>query len=528
MFQSLSDRLSGVLDKLTRRGALTETDVAEAMREVRRALLEADVALDVVKDFVDQVKAKAVGQEVVKSVTPGQMVVKIVHDELVRVLGSDAEPISLAAAPPVAILMVGLQGSGKTTSTAKIAYRLKNRDRKKVLMASLDTRRPAAQEQLRVLGEQTGIDTLPIVSGQQPVAIAKRATEAARLGGYDVVLLDTAGRISIDEELMAEAAAVKAATNPHETLLVVDSLTGQDAVNTAKQFDGRIGITGTVLTRADGDGRGGAALSMRAVTGKPIKLLGIGEKWDALEEFDPRRVAGRILGMGDIVGLVEKAAESFDRDKALKIAQRMKKGEFDLEDMADQLKQMEKLGGMGSLMGMMPGVAKLKGQINEKGLDKELKRQRAIISSMTPKERRAPKVLDAKRKRRIAAGSGTKVEDINKLLKMHRGMADMMKAMGKNKGMMSRMAGAMGLGPGAGMPSEAEMAKMQAELASLDPKALESLPAELKDALPKGLPGGAGGLPKLPGLGGGGLPKGLPGLGGGGLPRLPGLPGKKK
>ncbi len=534
MFQSLSDRLSGVLDKLTRRGALTEGDVAEAMREVRRALLEADVALDVVKDFVEQVKAKAVGQEVVKSVTPGQMVVKIVHDELVRVLGADADPISLAAAPPVAILMVGLQGSGKTTSTAKIAYRLKNRERKKVLMASLDTRRPAAQEQLRVLGEQTGIDTLPIVAGQQPVAIARRALDAARLGGFDVVLLDTAGRISIDDELMAEAAEVKAATSPHETLLVVDSLTGQDAVNTARQFDGRIGITGTVLTRADGDGRGGAALSMRAVTGKPIKLLGVGEKWDALEEFDPKRVAGRILGMGDIVGLVEKAAENFDRDKALKIAQRMKKGEFDLEDMADQLRQMEKLGGMGSLMGMMPGVAKLKGQINEQGLDKELKRQRAIISSMTPKERRAPKVLDAKRKRRIAAGSGTRVEDINKLLKMHRGMADMMKAMGKNKGMMSRMAGAMGLGPGAGMPSEEEMARMQAELASLDPKALESLPAELKDALPKGVGGAGGGampkLPGLPGLGGAGLPRGLPGLGGLGLPGLPKgpPPGKKR
>lgn len=525
MFQSLSDRLSSVLDKLTRRGALTESDVAEAMREVRRALLEADVALDVVKDFVDRVKQKAVGQEVVKSVTPGQMVVKIVNDELVRMLGSDADPINLNAAPPVAILMVGLQGSGKTTTTAKIAFRLKNRERKKVLMASLDTRRPAAQEQLRVLGQQTEVDTLPIVAGQQPVAIARRAIEAARLGGYDVVLLDTAGRISIDEALMTEAAEIKAATNPHETLLVVDSLTGQDAVNTAKAFDGRLGITGTVLTRADGDGRGGAALSMRAVTGKPIKLLGVGEKWDALEEFDPRRVAGRILGMGDIVGLVEKAAENFDRDAAMKIAQRMKKGEFDLEDMADQLKQMEKLGGMGGLMGMMPGVAKIKGQINEKGLDKDLKRQRAIISSMTPRERRAPKLLDAKRKRRIAAGSGTKVEEINKLLKMHRGMADMMKAMGKNKGMMSRMAGAMGMGPGAGMPSEAEMAKMQAELARLDPKALEALPQDLKDALPKSLPGsggGAGGLPRLPGLGGG-----LPGLGGV-MPRFPGLPGKKK
>jgi len=538
MFQTLSERLSGVLDKLTRRGALSETDVADAMREVRRALLEADVALEVVKDFVERVKAKSVGREVVKSVTPGQMVIKIVHDEMVHMLGSDADPISLAAAPPVAILMVGLQGSGKTTTTAKIGHRLKTRERKKVLMASLDTRRPAAQEQLRVLGQQTEVDTLPIVAGQQPVQIARRAVEAARLGGYDVVLLDTAGRISIDEELMAEAAEVKAVTGPHETLLVVDSLTGQDAVNTARAFDGRIGITGTVLTRADGDGRGGAALSMRAVTGKPIKLLGTGEKWDALEDFDPKRVAGRILGMGDIVGLVEKAAESFDRDKALKIAQKMKKGDFDLDDMSEQLAQMERLGGMGSVMGMMPGIAKLKGQINEKGLDKDLKRQRAIISSMTPKERRLPKILDAKRKRRIAAGSGTKVEDINKLLKMHRGMADMMKAMGKNKGMMQRVAGAMGLGPGAGMPSEAEIAKMQEELAKLDPKAIESLPPELRDALPKGLPGappqgGAGKpgtAPRLPGLGGGfpgGMPGRLPGLGGG-MPRLPGLPGKKK
>jgi signal recognition particle subunit SRP54 len=518
MFQSLADRLSGVLDKLTRRGALSDSDVAEAMREVRRALLEADVALDVVKDFTEAVKAKAVGQEVVKSISPGQMVVKIVHDELVRVLGSDAEPIDLRAPPPVAILMAGLQGSGKTTTTAKIGYRLKTRDKKKVLMASLDTRRPAAQEQLRVLGEQTGVDTLPIVAGQSPVHIARRALEAARLSGYDVVLLDTAGRTSIDEELMAEVADIKAATNPHEILLVVDSLTGQDAVNTAKAFDSRLAITGTVLTRADGDGRGGAALSMRAVTGKPIKLLGVGEKWDALEDFDPKRVAGRILGMGDIVGLVEKAAQSIDVEKAAKIAEKMRKGAFDLEDLAEQLKQMEKIGGMGGMLGMLPGIGKLKGQINEAGLNKDLKRQRAIISSMTPKERRNPKILDGKRKRRIAAGSGTTPADVNKLIKMHMAMADMMKSMGKRGGMMSRM-----LGMGGG-PSEAEMAAMQKELASLDPKAIEQLPKDLKDALPKGLPGlGGGGLPRgLPGLGGGPL---LPGLGG---PKLPGLPGKKK
>ena len=525
MFQSLSDRLSSVLDKLTKRGALSESDVAEAMREVRRALLEADVALDVVRDFTERVRVKAIGQEVLKSVTPGQMVVKIVNDELVRMLGSDAAPIDLHAAPPVVILMAGLQGSGKTTSTAKIAWRLTNRDKKKVLMASLDTRRPAAQEQLRVLGEQTEVATLPIVVGQQPIAIAKRALEAAKLGGYDVVLLDTAGRTTVDEELMVEVAEIKAATNPHEILLVVDSLTGQDAVNTAKAFDSRLSITGTVLTRADGDGRGGAALSMRAVTGKPIKLIGTGEKWDALEDFDPKRIAGRILGMGDIVGLVEKAAQTIDVEKATAIAQKMKKGDFDLEDLSEQLAQMEKLGGMGGVLGMLPGVGKMKAQLNAANLDdRVLKRQRAIISSMTPKERRAPKVLDAKRKRRIAAGSGTKVEDINKLIKMHRQMADMMKAMGKNRGMMSKM---FGMGGGGG-PSEAELAGMQAELAKLDPKALEQLPSELRDALPtggltKGLPGlGGGGVPRLPGLGGG-----LPGLGGLG-PRFPGLPGKKK
>ncbi|MBU1209823.1 MAG: signal recognition particle protein [Alphaproteobacteria bacterium] len=540
MFQSLQDRLSGVLDKLTKRGALSESDVSEAMREIRRALLEADVALDVVKSFVDKVKERAVGREVLKSVTPGQMVVKLVHDELVAMLGSDADPIDLNAVPPVPILMVGLQGSGKTTSTAKIAYRLKTRDRKKPLMASLDTRRPAAQEQLRVLGEQTGIDTLPIVAGQSPLQIARRAMEAARLGGYDVVLLDTAGRVTVDEALMAEVAEVKAATNPHEVLLVADSLTGQDAVNTATAFDSRIGITGIVLTRADGDGRGGAALSMRAVTGKPIKLLGTGEKWDELEDFHPGRIAGRILGMGDVVSLVEKAAQTIDAEKATIIAQKMRKGAFDLEDLAEQLTQMQRMGGMQGVMGMLPGMGKLKGQMGDLDAgEKAMKRQRAIIQSMTPKERRAPKVLDAKRKRRIAKGSGTDVQDINKLLKMHRQMADMMKAMGK-KGMMGRMMGGLGIGGGGG-PSEAELAAMQKELAGLDPKALEQLPAELRDALPgiggKFKPAASSKAPGLPGLGGGGL---LPGLGGGGLPGLgggfpgPGLPampshgGKKK
>jgi signal recognition particle subunit SRP54 len=365
---------------------------------------------------------------------------------------------------------------------------------------------------------------LPIVAGQTPIQIARRAEEAAKRGGFDVIIYDTAGRVTVDEELMDEVRDVKAAINPHEVLLVADSLTGQDAVNTAKAFDGHIGVTGIVLTRADGDGRGGAALSMRAVTGKPIKLIGVGEKWDALEDFHPGRIASRILGMGDVVSLVEKAAQTIDVEKATKIAEKMKKGSFDLEDLGEQLKQMQKLGGMGGVLGMLPGIGKIKGQINEAGLDKSLVHQRAIISSMTPKERRNPKLLDAKRKRRIAAGSGTKVEEINKLLKMHRQMADMMKSMGRGGGgMLNRFLGRTGAGP-----SEDELQSMQAELAKLDPKALEQLPSELKDQIAKGVPGlGAGGMPKgLPGFGGG-LAKGLPGLGGA-LPKFPFTPGKKK
>ncbi len=435
MFDSLSEKLGGILDRLTRRGALSEADVDAALREVRRALLEADVALDVARAFTDKVKKQAVGVEVMKSVTPGQMVVKIVHDQLVAdARRRQPEPIDLNAAPPVAIMMVGLQGSGKTTTTAKIARRLTDRQKRKVLMASLDVRRPAAMEQLAVLGREAEIDTLPVVAGQQPPQIAKRALEAARLGGYDVVLLDTAGRTTLDEEMMNEAAEVKRAANPHEVLLVADALTGQDAVNLARAFDERVGLTGIVLTRVDGDGRGGAALSMRAVTNKPIKLIGTGEKIDALEEFDPARIAGRILGMGDIVALVEKAAANIDAEKAMRAAEKMRKGEFDLGDLRDQLKQMQAMGGMGGLLGMMPGVAKMKNQIANAGLDdKLLKRQIAIIDSMTPQERRNPDILKASRKKRIAAGSGTTPEAINKLLKMHRGMADMMKAMGGGK-----------------------------------------------------------------------------------------------
>ncbi len=535
LFSSLSDRLSGILDKLTGRGALSESDVNDAMREVRRALLEADVALDVVRDFVERVKKKAVGIEIIKSVKPGQMVVKIVHDELVATLGDNADPISLAAMPPVPILMVGLQGSGKTTTTAKIAYRLVHRDKKKVLMASLDTRRPAAMEQLRILGEQTGVPVLPILAGQGAVDIARRALDAARLGGYDVILLDTAGRTTVDDDLMAEAAAVRLATNPHEVLLVADALTGQDAVKTATAFNSAIGITGIVLTRVDGDGRGGAALSMRAVTGKPIKLIGVGEKWDALEDFYPERIAGRILGMGDIVSLVEKASQSIDMEKAQAIANKMRKGAFDLDDMSEQLAQVEKMGGMGGMMSMMPGMRAAKKQIDAAGGidDKMIKRQRAIISSMTAKERRNPKLLDGKRKRRVAAGSGTKPEDVNKVLKQHRDMADMMKMMSKNPGMMAKMAGAMGMkipgmgGMGGAGPSPAELKAMQDEVAKMSPEALAQLPPETRELI-KNLPKAGEDLkapkaspPLLPGLGGAGLP-GLPG--GKGLPGLPGGP----
>ena len=515
MFDNLSERLGGILDRLTRRGALTEADVDAAMREVRRALLEADVALDVVREFTDKVREQAIGATVVKSVTPGQMVVKIVHDQLVETLGSDSQAIDLNAPAPIAIMMVGLQGSGKTTTTAKLARRMTERDKRKVLMASLDTRRPAAMEQLAVLGRDVNVETLPIMQGQTPPQIAQRALQAARLGGYDVVLLDTAGRTTLDEAMMAEAAEVKASAQPHEVLLVADSLTGQDAVNLARAFNERVGLTGIVLTRVDGDGRGGAALSMRSVTGKPIKLLGTGEKTDALEDFHPSRIAGRILGMGDVVSLVEKAAAHIDAEKAARVAEKMRKGKFDLADMREQLLQMQNMGGLGGLMGMMPGIAKMKNQIAAAGLDdKILKRQVAVIDSMTREERRNPDLLKNSRKKRISAGSGVKVEDINKLLKMHRNMADMMKAMGQGKrGPMAALGNMMGFGGGA-QPTPEQM------------KALaEKMPGGLPQGLPKDFPGA------LPGGGLPGLPGNLPGLGG--KPTLPGLggfpgPGKKK
>ncbi|MBA4087021.1 MAG: signal recognition particle protein [Novosphingobium sp.] len=481
MFDSLSDRLGGVFDRLRGRGALREEDVLAAMREVRIALLEADVALPVVRRFVDQVSEQAVGQSVLKSVTPGQQVVKIVNDALVEMLGGGTAELDLNAAPPVVIMMVGLQGSGKTTSTAKIGKLLKEKQGKKVLMASLDVNRPAAQEQLRVLGEQAGVATLPIITGQQPVDIATRAVNAAKLQAVDVLLLDTAGRLHVDQALMDEMKAVAAVSVPKETLLVVDSLTGQDAVNVAQSFSGEVDLTGVILTRMDGDARGGAALSMRAVTGKPIKFAATGEKLDAIEPFHPERVAGRILGMGDIVSIVEKAAATIQAEDAEKLAQRMAKGQFDMNDLRTQLRQMQNMGGLGVLAGMMPGMKKAKAAMAQSGMDdKVLLRMDAIIGSMTPKEREKPELLNAKRKIRVAKGSGTQVQDVNKLLKMHQEMAKAMKQIKK-------MGGLKGLGALFGKGG------LGAAMPGLDQQMG---------------PGGLGGL------GGGGLP----GLGSGGLP----------
>ncbi len=494
MFENLSERLSGVFDRLTKQGALSEDDVKTALREVRVALLEADVSLPVARDFVKAVQDKATGQAVTKSVTPGQQVVKIVHDALVDTLTGEGEPGELKIDnPPAPILMVGLQGSGKTTTTAKLAKRLKDRDNKRVLMASLDTNRPAAMEQLAILGTQIGVDTLPIVKGEDPVSIAKRAKQQATMGGYDVYMLDTAGRLHIDQELIAQAAAVRDVANPRETLLVVDGLTGQDAVNVAEEFDDKIGVSGVVLTRMDGDGRGGAALSMRAVTGKPIKYVGLGEKMDAIEEFHPERIAGRILGMGDIVSLVEKAQETIEAEQAERMMKRFQKGQFNMNDLKGQLEQMMKMGGMEGIMGMMPGMGKMAKQMESAGFDDSiLRRQIALINSMTKKERANPQLLQASRKKRIAKGAGLEVSELNKLMKMHRHMSDMMKKMGKmgKKGMLK---GAMGQMFGKGGPSQAEIEAAQAQMAS--------------GKMPGGLPGG------LPGLGGGGLPPGLSGFG---------------
>jgi signal recognition particle subunit SRP54 len=503
LFDALTEKLGKVFDDLTGRGALSEKDVNEALREIRVALLEADVALPVVKKFIDDVRPKAVGENVIRSIKPGQLVVKIVYDTLVDTLGGDEEPPPLKIdSPPAVIMMAGLQGSGKTTTTGKLAKRLKDVERKKVLVASLDTRRPAAMEQLKVLAGQVGVDALPIVEGQLAADIARRAVQAAKFGGYDVLMLDTAGRTTLDEQMMNEAAEIASIANPNETLLVADALTGQDAVETARRFHERLPLTGLVLTRMDGDGRGGAALSMRAVTGLPIRFLGVGEKLDGLDVFDARRVAGRILGQGDIVALVEKAKADIDQAEAERMAKKLAKGQFDLEDLAAQLRQMQKLGGLGGLMDLMPGVQKAKQQMAAANInDKMLLRQEAIILSMTPQERRKPDILAASRKRRIAAGAGVDVAEVNKVLKMHRTMADMMKKAGKGgmKGMAKALGGMMGGGGPAGPGPQVNQQALN-QLRNL---------------------GGPGG-PKLPGLGGG-----LPGLGGG-LPGLGGPSGDKK
>ncbi len=477
MFDSLSDRLGGVFDKLRGRGALTEADVRSAMREVRVALLEADVALPVAREFVDKATELAVGQDVLRSVTPGQQVVKIVHDALVDMLGAEAAELNISVAPPAVVMMVGLQGSGKTTTTAKLAKRLSEKERKKVLMASLDVARPAAQEQLAVLGRQASVDTLPIVPGQQPVEIARRALQSAKLQGYDVLLLDTAGRLHVDDQLMAEMKAVAAASSPAETLLVVDSLTGQDAVNVARGFAGEVDLSGVILTRMDGDARGGAALSMRAVTGKPIKFAGTGEGLDAIEPFHPQRVAGRILGMGDVVSLVERAAETIKMDEAEKLAAKMAKGKFDLDDLRMQLDQMKRMGGLGALAGMLPGLKGMKGAMDKAQDGKALVHLEAMLSSMTATERQKPAIINAKRKIRIAKGSGTTVQEVNKLLKMHQEMEGAMKRL-KKMGGLGKLAALFGKG---------------------------------------GLEGAMGGL-----MGPGAVPPGIGGPGGGGLPGLPG------
>jgi signal recognition particle subunit SRP54 len=497
MFDSLSDRLSGVFDRLRGRGALTEADVRGAMREVRIALLEADVALPVVRDFVDKVTEQAVGQQVLRSVTPGQQVVKIVHDALVEMLGAEASELNVEVTPPAVVMMVGLQGSGKTTTTAKIARRLTEKGRKKVMMASLDVARPAAQEQLAVLGGKAQVSTLPIVTGQQPVDIARRALQAAKLQGYDVLLLDTAGRLHVDQALMDEMKAVASVSAPSEILLVVDALTGQDAVNVAKSFSSQVDVTGIVLTRLDGDARGGAALSMRAVTGKPIKFAGVGEGIDALEEFHPSRIAGRILGMGDVVSLVERAQETIKVEEAEALAKRMAKGQFDMNDLRSQLGQMQRMGGITGLAGMLPGMKKVQGAMAQSGVDnKVLTHMEALIGSMTPKERAKPELINAKRKIRIAKGAGRTVQEVNKLLKMHQEMATMMKKIRKMGGL-----GKLGalFGGGGGMGALGGMGGMGG------PGAGGGLP---------GLPGGAAGSGGMPGLPGGvKLPPGFEGFG---------------
>ncbi len=506
MFDSLSEKLGNVFTKLRGKASLSENDVMAVSREIRIALLEADVALPVVKDFISKIKDKAIGQNVTKGINPAQQIIKIVHDELVQMLGSEGSDLEFST-PPCAYLMVGLQGSGKTTSSAKIARMLTKERGKKVLMASLDVYRPAAQEQLEVLGQQTDVATLPIVKGEKPLKIAKRAMDNARKEGYDVVILDTAGRLSIDETLMQEIEALKDFAKPIETLLVADAMTGQDAVNTAKTFNERVEISGIILTRVDGDARGGAAMSMKAVTGKPIKLIGVGEKWDAIEPFYPERVAGRILGMGDVVSLVEKAAANVDHAEAMKMAKKLKKGKFDFNDLLSQIRQMSKMGGMSSLLKLMPGLSSMVGKLEEAGMNDDLvKKQEAIILSMSPKERAKPELMNGSRKKRIAAGSGTTVQEINMLVKQQKQMQTMMKRMrkmgkGQMMGMMKNMMG--------GKADELEILA-----GSMDPDALGADLANVSGESdnPLGPNPFAGGNNPLAG-------GGLPGIGG-----MPGMP----
>ncbi|MGH1404511.1 MAG: signal recognition particle protein [Alphaproteobacteria bacterium] len=519
MFDSLSEKLGGVFSKLRGKASLSENDVMAVSREIRIALLEADVALPVVKEFISKIKDKAVGQNIVKGVNPAQQVIKIVHDALVEMLGSESADLQFGSAPS-AYLMVGLQGSGKTTSTAKISKILSEKQNKKVLMASLDIYRPAAQEQLKILGEQIGVETLPIIAGQKPLDIAKRAMDEGRKGGYDVVMLDTAGRLSIDEELMQEVEALKKFSKPAETLLVADAMTGQDAVNTAKIFDDRVGISGIMLTRVDGDARGGAAMSMKAVTGKPIKLLGVGEKWSEVEQFHPERIAGRILGMGDVVSLVEKAVETVDQEEAAKMAKKFKKGKFDFNDLLSQIQQMNKMGGMGSLMKLMPGLGGMAGKLEEAGMNDGLvKKQEAIILSMTPRERAKPDLMNGARKKRIAAGAGVTIQEINMLVKQQKQMQVMMKKMRKmGKGQMMGMMKDM-------MGGKADEMELMAQ--SMDPDALGAAMTETEqDQGALGPNPFAGGTNPLSGLGAAG--GGMPGLGTSGMGGMPGMRGGTK
>ncbi|MBT5798331.1 MAG: signal recognition particle protein [Alphaproteobacteria bacterium] len=490
MFDSLKDKLQSVFTGLGKRGALSDSDVDAALREVRLALLDADVAVPVVKQFMDSIREKAVGAAVLKSVRPDQQVIKIVNDGLTEILGGDATPLMVDVTPPAVILMAGLQGSGKTTTAGKLAQFLKTKHRKKVMLASLDMTRPAAREQLRMLGEQAEVGVLPEDDKQTPTQLAKRALQSAQLQGYDVLILDTAGRQSIDDGLMSELSEIKALSKPSETLLVADALTGQDAVNTATAFQSRIGITGIILTRLDGDARGGAALSMRHITGCPIKFAGVGEKLDALEAFDPARMAGRILDMGDVVALVEKAAEAIEEEEAMRMAQRMAKGKFDLNDFLTQLRQLKKMGGLGGLLGMLPGVGKLNKQLAAAGVDDSMiKRQEAIILSMTKKERVSVALLNASRRKRIAAGSGTSVQEVNRVVKQYQDMARMMKKMG-NKAGAAGLKAMLGGGSLLGAPADAGMD-------------LEAMAKQFGSAKGGGLPN----FGKMPNLGG--LPPGI-------------------